>query len=257
MPEKLGGKTAIVTGAANGIGKAITKRFAEAGAKVYMVDIDIEMGAATADRLRARNLDVEFIETDVTDREAVFRMANQVKADAGAIDTLVNNAGRDVCVDPLAMTESEWRYCLAVNLESALYCCQAIIPFMIDRKCGSVINMASVQALRIIKGAFPYPVAKHALLGLTKALAIEYAEFGLRINSLSPGPIETELVRRNRQLLADPENARQDVESKIPSGRYGKPEEIAAAALFLASDDSSYVNAANLILDGGREVVYW
>lgn len=257
MEGRLGGKTAVVTGAANGIGRAIAVAFAEAGARVFIVDFDVEAGDAVSCQLQDRGFESHFIAADVTDRDAVFRMARMVEREAGVIDALVNNAGRDVCTDFLTMEESDWRFCFAVNLESALYCCQAILPHMIRRKAGSIVNIASVQALKIIRGAFPYPVAKHALLALTKCLAVEYAGKGIRVNSICPGPIETDLVRENLEKMADPEEARKAIASRIPCGRHGTPAEVAMAALFLVSDDSSYVNAANLVVDGGREVMYW
>jgi NAD(P)-dependent dehydrogenase (short-subunit alcohol dehydrogenase family) len=172
----------------------------------------------------------------------------------GPIDVLVNNAGMNVFADPLAMTTAQWQRCLAVDLEGALHCSRAVLPGMLAGSGGSIVNIASVHGHRIIRDAFPYPVAKHALIGMTKALGIQYAARNVRVNSISPGLILSERVV---EWLANapPEETQRQVDL-LPCKRIGTPEEVAYTALFLASDEARFINATDILIDGGRSQLY-
>lgn len=256
MAGRLAGKTAVVTGAGRGIGAAIARRFAAEGAAVVIAERDAESGAATAHALAADGARAIFVATDIAEPASVATMAETAAAAFGPIDILVNNAGINVFHEPLATTDEAWRVCLAVDLEGAWHCARAFLPGMRARHAGSIVNIASTHAFSIIPHCFPYPVAKHALLGLTRALAIEYARDGVRVNAIAPGYIATELAEAWWRAQPDPPRARRQAEALHPPGRIGRPEEVAMTALFLASDEAPFINAACIVIDGGRSVLY-
>ncbi len=177
-------------------------------------------------------------------------------AQAGAVDVLVNNAGINVFHDPLATTEAEWRRCLSVDLDGVWHCCRAVLPGMLAAGRGAIVNIASTHSFRIIPGCFPYPVAKHAVVGLTRALAIEYAARGIRVNAIAPGYIDTPIAQEYWATFADPAAERQRAEALHPPRRIGRPEEVAMTAVFLASDEAPFINAETIVIDGGRSVLY-
>jgi NAD(P)-dependent dehydrogenase (short-subunit alcohol dehydrogenase family) len=174
----------------------------------------------------------------------------------GKVDVLVNNAGMDVFAEPLQMTPEQWKRCFAVDLDGAWNCCRAVLPGMLAQGAGSIVNIASVHGHRIIPGSFPYPVAKHALLGLTKSLGIEYAARGIRVNSISPGLILTERVQDWLNNCADPQGETRRQTEFLPCKRIGEPDEVAYTALFLASDEARFINASDILIDGGRSQLY-
>lgn len=253
MGARLQGKVALITGAAQGIGKAVARLFVAEGAKVICNDLRVtpQSEALLAELGEANAL---FIAADIADEAAVRDMAARGAERFGPIDVLVNNAGMNVFAEPLAMTMAQWQRCFAVDLEGAMHCSRAVLPGMLAAGGGSIVNIASVHGHRIIPDAFPYPVAKHALIGLTKALGIQYAAQGVRVNSISPGLILSERVV---EWLASvpPEEARRQVEL-LPCKRIGTPEEVAYTALFLASDEARYINATDILIDGGRSQLY-
>ena len=253
---RLAGKTAIVTGAGRGIGAAIARCFAAAGAVVVIAERDAEKGEAVAATLRADGAQAHFIETDIADADAVARMAEAAANAAGPIDILVNNAGVNVFHTPHETSDDEWRRCLSVDLEGAWYCARAVLPAMRERRRGAIVNIASTHAFSIIPHSFPYPVAKHALLGLTRALAIEYAAEQIRVNAIAPGYIETDLAIAHWNRQPDPAAARAATEALHPPNRIGRPEEVAMTALFLASDEAPFINGACIVIDGGRSLLY-
>lgn len=253
LVPRLQGKVALVTGSTQGIGKAIARLFVQEGAKVILNGLarEADLGAALVDELGAEQ--ACFLPADIADEAAVQAMAAQGAERFGPINVLINNAGMDVFAEPLAMTAAQWQRCLAVDLEGALHCSRAVLPGMLAGGGGSIVNIASVHGHRIIPNAFPYPVAKHALIGLTKALGIQYAARNVRVNSISPGLILSERVVQ--WLESDPVEARRQIEL-LPPKRVGEPSEVAYTALFLASDEARFINATDILIDGGRSQLY-
>lgn len=249
---RLQGKVALVTGSTLGIGKAIARRFVAEGAKVVF-NSHRDDEAAAALRAELGDANALFVQADIADPEAVKAMVARGAGRFGAINVLVNNAGMDVFTNPLEMTSEQWQRCLGVDLEGAWNCCRAVLPAMLEASAGSIVNIASVHGHKIIPGCFPYPVAKHALIGLTRSLGIEYAARGVRVNSISPGLILTERVQT--WLDADPAAAKRQVEL-LPCKRVGQPDEVAYTALFLASDEARFINASDILIDGGRSQLY-
>jgi NAD(P)-dependent dehydrogenase (short-subunit alcohol dehydrogenase family) len=256
MPGRLAGKIAIVTGAGQGIGAAIARCFAAEGARVIVAEHNRQTGAAVAGELLQAHGAAWFVETDVTDPSSVNAMATRVAAEHGAPDILVNNAGINVFNDPLATTEAEWRRCLSVDLDGVWHCCRAVLPAMLAARRGAIINIASSHSFKIIPGCFPYPVAKHAVVGLTRALAIEYAAHGIRVNAVAPGYIDTPIAVEYWATFPDPGAERRRACDLHPPRRIGRPEEVGWTCVFLASDEAPFINAETIVIDGGRSVLY-
>jgi NAD(P)-dependent dehydrogenase (short-subunit alcohol dehydrogenase family) len=256
MAGRLGGKVAIVTGAGQGIGEAIARIFAGEGAKVLVAEKNSETGRAVAQAIRDAGGTAEFAETDVTDGNAVEAAVAYAADRLGPISILVNNAGINVFHEPLETTDAEWRRCFSVDLDAAWTCARAVLPGMLQAGRGSIVNIASCHSFKIIPHTFPYPVAKHALVGLTRALGIEYAARGIRVNAIAPGYIETPIAVEYWNTFADPEAERQRTYVLHPPRRIGRPEEVAWTAVFLASDEAPFINAETIVIDGGRSVLY-
>ncbi len=253
---RLQGKTAIITGAGQGIGEAIATTFAREGARVIVAELNPETGQAVAARIRSQGADAHFIQTDVADKASVLAMAAAAVSAFGRVDILVNNAGINVASEPLELTDADWRRCFAVDLDGVWHCCRAVLPGMLAQGAGSIVNIASVHGFQIIPHFFPYPVAKHALLGLTRALGIEYAAQGVRVNAIAPGYIETPICAAWWDTFPDPAAERQRAYDLHPPKRIGQPAEVAMTALFLASDEAPFINAECIVIDGGRSVLY-
>lgn len=253
MSSRLQDKVALVTGSTQGIGKAIARLFVAEGAKVVLNGLSADShGQALLEELGEDH--AMLVPADVSDEGAVNAMVAQAAERFGTVNVLINNAGMDVFAEPLAMTAAQWQRCFAVDLEGALHCSRAVLPGMLAGGGGSIVNIASVHGHRIIPNAFPYPVAKHALLGMTKALGIQYAARNVRVNSISPGLILSERVVEWLNGLS-PEDARRQVEL-LPTKRIGEPIEVAYTALFLASDEARFINATDILIDGGRSQLY-
>lgn len=255
--KRLAHQVAMVTGAGQGIGAAIAHAFAREGAAVVLAELNPQRAEHVAAELRALyEVPVLALTTDVTQADAVARAVETASRELGVIDVLVNNAGINAFHDPLRMTESEWRACFAVDLDGVWHGCRAVLPGMLAAQRGSIINIASTHSFKIIPGCFPYPVAKHGVIGLTRALGIEYAARGVRVNAIAPGYIETALVRDWWAEQADPEQARRETLERIPQKRIGTPEEVAMTAVFLASNEATFINASCITIDGGRSELY-
>ncbi len=255
MTQRLAGKVALVTGSTLGIGAATARLFAREGARVVLNShVDDAAARRIADELGPER--ALFVQADVSDEAAVQAMVERAASRFGAIDVLVNNAGRNFFNDPLTLTMDQWRRCMSVDLEGAWHCARAVLPGMLARGGGSIVNIASVHGHKIIPDCFPYPVAKHALIGLTRALGLQYAARGVRVNSISPGLILTEAIEASFAASADPAGERAHQTTLLPCKRIGEPDEVAFTALFLASDEARYINATDILVDGGRSQLY-
>jgi NAD(P)-dependent dehydrogenase (short-subunit alcohol dehydrogenase family) len=256
MPGRLDGKVALITGAGRGIGEAIARAFVREGASVAIAERDPATGQAVADSLAGDAGRAIFVPCDVTDQRDTEAAVAATLARFGRLDILVNNAGINVFHEPLATSEEEWRRCFAVDLDGVWRMSKAALPTLLAAGSGTIVNIASAHAFTIIPGCFPYPVAKHGLLGLTRALGIEYAAQGVRVNAIAPGYIETQLAIDYWNTFPDPEAERRRICDLHPPKRIGRPEEVAMTAVFLASDEAPFINAACIVIDGGRSVLY-
>lgn len=254
MTDRLKGKRIFLTGAAQGIGLAIAEACLAEAAAVFLVDLDAELLAKTARGFGAAPR-VGYAVADISDAAAIAAAVAQAGDEIGPINALINNAGINVFRKPLEMTEADWDRCFDVNLKGAWNCCRAVLPGMIEAGGGAILNIASTHGLTIIPHSFPYPLAKHALLGMTKALALEYAPQGVRVNALAPGYVETQKVVDWVNEAEDPAKRRADMLALHPGGRIAQPAEIAKAAVFMISDECPFMNAATLVVDGGLSVL--
>jgi NAD(P)-dependent dehydrogenase (short-subunit alcohol dehydrogenase family) len=235
-------KTALVTGGASGIGAAIATTFAAAGAKVWIADRDEANG-----KLMAEQIGGNFLSLDVAGEEACARAAQTV----GALDLLGNIAGIGHVGTLLNTTSADMDKLFAVNVRGIFNCCKAFVPAMLQRKSGSVINMASIAGVIAVRERLAYTTTKFAVVGLTKALALDHSHTGVRFNCICPGRVETPFVMARLKEYPDAEKAYRDMASTQLNGRMAKPEEVAAAALYLAADESAMVTGSTLMLDGG------
>ncbi len=256
VSQRLSGKTIIVTGGARGIGAAITASVVAQGGHVILADTDELRARKVCARLADDAGTAEMALLDVRDAAAFSSLADRVLAQHGRIDCLVNNAGINVKYEPLSMPDQEWERCLDVNLGGAWNGCRAVLPAMIAQKAGSIVNMSSVHGHQIIPGSFPYPVSKAGLLGMTRALGVEYAPYGVRVNSISPGYVDTHLVDAWLASVPDPVATRAEAEALIPARRFARADEIAMTAVFLLSDEAPYITASDIAIDGGRMALF-
>ncbi|MBC2879272.1 MULTISPECIES: 3-oxoacyl-ACP reductase [Streptomyces] len=249
--RRLPGRTAVITGAAGGIGLATARRLASEGAHIVCADIDEKAGQAAADEVGGL-----FVRTDVTDPaqvEALFKAAHDTY---GSVDIAFNNAGISPPDDDSILTTGldAWKRVQEVNLTSVYLCCKAALPYMRAQGKGSIINTASfVAVLGSATSQISYTASKGGVLAMSRELGVQFARDGIRVNALCPGPVNTPLLK---ELFAkDPERAARRL-VHVPVGRFAEAEEIAAAVAFLASDDASFVNAAEFLVDGGISGAY-
>lgn len=245
----LEGKTALITGAARGIGKAIALKFAAEGANIAFTDLVIdENGKATEAEIAALGVKVKAYASNAADFAQTEEVVKQVVADFGRIDVLVNNAGITKDGLMMRMTEGQWDAVINVNLKSAFNFIHAVLPVMMRQRSGSIINMASVVGVHGNAGQSNYAASKAGMIALAKSIAQEVGSRGIRANAIAPGFIETAMT------AALPEDVRADWCKKIPLRRGGKPEDIADVATFLASDMSAYVSGQVIQVDGGMNM---
>ncbi|QPC94652.1 SDR family oxidoreductase [Mesorhizobium sp. INR15] len=255
MAERLLGKRIFLTGAAQGIGLAIAEACLAEGAKLFLVDRDGALLRQAVAGLGAPNGDVGYAAADISDGAVIAAAVSQAAAEIGPINALINNAGVNVFSTPLDTTEDEWNRNFDVNVKGAWNCSKAVLPGMIASGDGAILNIASTHSFTIIPHTFPYPVAKHALLGLTKSLALEYAGKGVRVNALAPGYVETQKAIDYWNSFPDPDAARAATLALHPGGRIASAREIALAAVFMISDECRFMNAACLVADGGLSML--
>lgn len=256
MAGRLQEKRVVVTGAAQGIGLAIAEVFLAEGAALFLIDRDGDLLAVEAERLRATGGKVGHVAADITDAKAIERAVTAAMREIGRPNALVNNAGANVFFEPLKLSDADWERCFDINLKGAWNCSKAVLPGMIEDGGGVILNIASTHAFTIIPHTFPYPVAKHALLGMTKALGLEYAGQGVRVNALAPGYVRTQKAVEYWDSFPDPVAAEAATMKLHPGGRIATPEEIAKAALFMVSDECPFMNATCLTVDGGMSVLH-
>jgi NAD(P)-dependent dehydrogenase (short-subunit alcohol dehydrogenase family) len=249
---RLDGKVVVITGSGGGIGREAALLFSAEGARISVADVTPDAGEQTAAECR----DAFFHEVDVSDPESVRALYAATAKRYGGVDVLYNNAGIMPADDASILdTEPEaWDRVLAVNARGVYLCCKYGIPYLLERGGGSVINVASFVALMgAATSQIAYTASKGAVLSLSRELAVEFARRGVRVNALCPGPVETPLLMR---LFADDPAAYERRRVHLPMGRLATAREIALAALFLASDESTYVNGATFLVDGGLTAAY-
>lgn len=251
MQGRLQDRVAVVTGAGSGIGLATVRRFAAEGARVVCVDIDAAAGEKAAEECGG-----EFVATDVADEAAVRDLFDGVADRHGRVDVAFNNAGISPPDDDSILDTGldAWERVLRVNTTSVYLCCKYAIPHMRRQGKGSIINTASFVALMgAATSQIAYTASKGGVLAMTRELGVQFAREGIRVNALCPGPVATPLLLE--LFAADPERAARRL-VHVPMGRFGQPEEIAAAVAFLASDDASFMTAAQFVVDGGITGAY-
>ena len=251
MTGRLEGKTAVVTGGCSGIGLATARRFVEEGAKVVIGDLDDGRGPGLAEELGGT-----YLHTNVTDKEQVDALFATAQSTYGSVDVAFNNAGISPPEDDSILTTEldVWRTVQEVNLTSVYLCCKAVLPYMLEQKRGSIINTASfVAVMGAATSQISYSASKGGVVSMSRELGVQFARDGVRVNALCPGPVNTPLLRE--LFASDPERAARRL-VHVPMGRFGEPDEMANAVLFLASDESSFITASTFLVDGGITGAY-
>ena len=251
MAGRIEGKVAVVTGGCSGIGLATVRRFAEEGAKVVIGDLDEVNGPRIADEVGGT-----FVRVDVVSKEDVDALFRTAKETYGSVDIAFNNAGISPPEDDSILDTDldAWRKVQEVNLTSVYLCCKAALPYMLEQGKGSIINTASfVAVMGAATSQISYSASKGGVLSMSRELGVQFAREGVRVNALCPGPVNTPLLR---ELFAKDEERAARRLVHVPMGRFGEPEEMANAVLFLASDESSFMTASTFLVDGGISGAY-
>lgn len=246
-------QTAVVTGGGQGLGKVFCHAFADAGADVVVAEINDETGSETVKEIERKGRKALFVRTDITDSENVSRMVEQTIAEFGKIDILMNNAGIVDWGEAENVEKDDWLKVMDVNVNGLFYCAQAVGRRMIEKGQGRIINIASMSAHIVNRPQCQasYNASKAAVIHLTKSLAAEWAQYNIRVNSISPGYMGTDMAK---PFFVDPKYGGEWINA-IPMKRPGEPEELAGVAVFLASNASSYVTGADIVVDGGYTIL--
>jgi len=249
--QRFEGKTVIVTGGGGGIGGAACHRFAQEGARVAVLDLKLEAAEAVAGAIRAKGGRARAFRCDITDRASVNAAVAATEADLGPIDVLVNNAGWDV-FKPFTKTEpAQWDRLIAINLIGALHMHHAVLPAMVARKTGRIVNISSDAARVGSSGEAVYAACKGGLVAFSKTIAREHARHGITVNVVCPGPTDTALLAGVAEGAPNPEKLLEAFARAIPLGRLGQPDDLAGAICFFASDDASFVTGQVVSVSGG------
>ena len=251
MNNRFDGDVVIITGGSSGIGRGTCIAFAQEGAIVINADIDMRGGKETERLIHEFDCESEFIKTDVTNAKEVQAMVTKVLDQHGHVDILVNNAMRRSGNDILDTNEEVWNQDIAIILNGAFHCSKAVLPSMISRKKGVIINISSINSLQAYGYVFPYSAAKAAVNNLTQNMAISYGKYNIRVNAICPGTVRTPVY--DDALKNDP-NYFEHMSEGIPLGRIGEPEDIAKSVLFLSSSDASWITGHVLAVDGGVSI---
>ncbi|MBY4869669.1 2-hydroxycyclohexanecarboxyl-CoA dehydrogenase [Burkholderia anthina] len=249
--QRLEGKTVIVTGGGGGIGGATCRRFAAEGARVAVLDLSIEAAGNVADGIRAAGGIARAVRCDITERNDVDEALAATEAELGPVDVLVNNAGWDV-FKPFTKTEpAEWARLIAINLTGALHLHHAVLPGMVRRKSGRIVNIASDAARVGSSGEAVYAACKGGLVSFSKTIAREHARHGITVNVVCPGPTDTALFAEYKEGAGNPEKLMEAFQRSIPLGRIGQPDDLPGAILFFASGDAGFITGQVLSVSGG------
>ena len=248
---KLEQRVAVITGAGSGIGQAMALLFAREGARVLAADVNREAAEATAARVSEAGGTCQALTVNVVEPEQVRNMIEQARSSYGRLDILCNNAGIGSTTSVVECEPDEWDRVMAVNVKSVYLGCKYAVPVMIALGGGCIINTASVAGMVGIVKRASYSASKGAVIALTRQVAIDFVEQGIRVNCICPGTVDSPWVGRLLNQADDPAAARQALVARQPMGRLGTPEEVAAAALYLASDDAAFITGTGLVIDGG------
>ena len=249
--RKFEGKTVVVTGGAGGIGGATCRRFAAEGARVAVLDLSLEAALKVAEDIHEKGGQALALRCDITNRADVEAALEQAQVQLGPVDVLVNNAGWDV-FRPFAKTEpAQWEKLIAINLTGALHMHHAVLPGMVERKRGRIINIASDAARVGSSGEAVYAACKGGLVAFSKTLAREHARHGITVNVVCPGPTDTALFAEYKEGAGNPDKLLEAFQRAIPLGRIGQPDDLPGAIVFFASDDASYITGQVLSVSGG------
>ena len=252
---RLEGKSAIVTGAGNGIGKAIAELFASEGASITIAELEEGPGQATVDAINTSGGTAVFQQTDISDEASVEAMVASATAAHGNVNILVNNAAAFVFGTVENVTDADWNRVLGVNVVGTSHCVRHILPAMRNAGGGAIVNLASVSSFVAQPAFIPYNASKGAVLQLTRCLALDLAADNIRVNAICPGAIKTRATDQHIASLGlDPEEAYVEFGQDSPLKRMGEPSEIAYGALFLASDEASFMTGSHIVIDGGATI---
>jgi NAD(P)-dependent dehydrogenase (short-subunit alcohol dehydrogenase family) len=248
---RLSGKSVVITGAGSGIGRAMALAFAREGARLLLADVDREGGEESVRLAAGEGAQVRFVPVNVADAADVERMIRTALELYGRVDVLCNNAGIGVAATVMETSESDWDKVMAVNVKGVFLGCKFALPEMLKQGSGSIINTASVAGLVGLKERAVYAASKAAVIGLTRAMAVDHARDNIRINCICPGTIESPWVKRVNAAKGDYAVIREQMNARQPIGRMGTPEEVANLAVFLTTPEADFFHGAAVIMDGG------